>query len=398
MKAIDVKSADDLQALEGVISKIRAHKMGEEIEIRLARRPKVHLFKESRLVAMLATAAQHGRLTLHDWHSEWKNEDADEYFRNSVASLAAAAYAARLTNAKGVGPPFSGSNVIEAVAHERGILEPHNARSDVAELVGKSLSFCAFDPEFDEPLSLSGLVNDKNEFVKEFIRLKRRYLEMSQTSQRRQEFLTGDTPNASASPEQKAEMDLARYVFELYQNGYEHGRLSETDQKIPGLRFICIRRIAPVNEESAAAEAKGFPQLAKYLQERAPQKNRLFYEVSISDQGLGVLRRFLAKRPEFMKQAESPSGRLELLQRLLTEGLTGKVGNRGAGYGLQRALEAVKKLHGFVSLRTDSFWLFGSFPDARSHSLPILSEAVPSQDLAPVAGTHFNALIPLKMR
>lgn len=395
MKAIDVKSTDDLQALETVISKIRAHKVGEEIEIRLARRPKAHLFKESRLVALLATAAQHGQLTLHDWHSVWKHEDIEEYFRRSVTSLAAAVHATRLTNAKGVGPPFSASNVIEAVAHERGILEPHNTRSGVAELVGKSLSFCAFDPEFDEPLSLSGLVNDKNEFVKEFIRLKRRYLE---TSQRRQEFLTADTPNASTSPEQKAEMDLARYVFELYQNGYEHGRLSETDQKIPGLRFICIRRIAPVNEEAAAAEAKGFPQLAKYLEERAPQKNRLFYEVSISDQGIGVLRRFLAKRPEFMKQAESPSGRLELLQRLLTEGLTGKVGNRGAGYGLQRALEAVKKLHGFVSLRTDSFWLFGSFPDARPHSLPTLSEAVPSQDLAPVAGTHFNALIPLKMR
>ena len=108
-----------------------------------------------------------------------------------------------------------------------------------------------------------------------------------------------------------------------------------------------------------------------------------------------MLRRFLAKRPEFSAEAASPEAKLRLLRRLLLESLTSKKGYPGAGFGLERALTAIRALNGFVTLRTDSFWLYSSFADAQAAESP-LQEVLSSTQLARVAGTHFNALIPLR--
>lgn len=129
-------------------------------------------------MALLSTAAQRGRLVVQDWHSEWKGGDAAEYFRGSPASFAAAIYASHLTNDKADEPPLTLKEIRSEVSADGGILEPHNVSREGFELVGKSLTFCAIDPEFTEPLSLSGLVNEKSKFIGHFITLKDRYLEL----------------------------------------------------------------------------------------------------------------------------------------------------------------------------------------------------------------------------
>jgi len=386
MKSVDVRPTDDLQDMENALTTVSACDPGEEIRVHLARRQKMHFFKDSRIAALLATAAQRGVLLVKDWHSEWKPSDAVDYFRGSLASFATATYATGVTNDRDSEPPFTLKEIRNEVGRDGGILEPHNVSAEGYALIGKSLTFCAVDPEFAEPLSLSGLVNEKSKFVSQFIALRDRYLEQKKPAE------AGDLFT------EVSDQDLAGYLFELYQNSFEHGRFSTSDQIIPGLRFISMRKHVAVNREALLSYASGFPQLAQYVERRcALSKSLRFYEVSVSDQGLGMVRRFLAKRQDFSANVGTRETRLELLKRLLTEPLTSKKGYPGAGYGLERALKAVQALNGFVTLRTDSFWLYGAFPDGQDQAAPLLTEVTPGANPAWIAGTHFNALFPLRL-
>jgi hypothetical protein len=301
-----------------------------------------------------------------------------------LGHLAAAVYAREISNEHDVRPPFTGSDVAAAVAHDGGILEPNNPSG--REFSGSSLSFCAIDPGFSEPLALAGLVYNKKRFVDEFTSIKRRDLDRDR-SHANMELFEEDSPDR----------ELAGYVFELYQNGYEHGNRSRADKKkvIPGLRFVSLRKHIAPNFAQLLPYADGFPELADYIRRRYEKHQALkYYEVAVSDQGLGMLDRFLIDRPEFQPEASNRADRLRLLKRLLAETHTSKKGAPGAGGGLIRALRAAKELNGFVSIRTGEFWVYCSYAESSSLQMDLAEVKPPATAL--IAGTHFNALFPLR--
>jgi hypothetical protein len=384
IKVISIPKSHRLSDLERELVEIDHLGRGQDVSFRIARNQGAHFFASSRLAAVLATASQHASCVVEDWHSAWGENDLSHVYRSSVGSLAAATYALSISNSKGDFAPFSGQMVRDAVFRHNGILEPHNPADSGLSFIGKSLTLCAFDPAQEEPLSLAGLVRDKAQFVSEFSAIKRRHFGGDRLSNMEDMF------------RMDPDLNMAEYIFELYQNGYEHGRYN-TDRSgvLPGLRFISVRKHIAANERSLRKYAEGFPELDAYLAENFRNNRALrYYEVGVSDQGLGILRRFLADRPAHASDAGSREARLELLRRILAETLTSKKNAPGAGGGLMKALRAARDLGGFVSLRTDRFWIYAAFAERGDRPL-VFDEVDCGRDLAPIAGTHFNAIFPL---
>jgi hypothetical protein len=148
--------------------------------------------------------------------------------------------------------------------------------------------------------------------------------------------------------------------------------------------------------QSRVRRAESFPELQEYLNQTISGSGTfIFYEVSVSDHGLGIIDRFLATRPEFRSDATILNARIILLNRIVREALSSKY-RTGAGHGLRRALAAVDTLRGFLSLRTDRLWLHHT--SATTASLATRLQLIPvesSEDLPLAAGTHFNMLFPL---
>ena len=150
-------------------------------------------------------------------------------------------------------------------------------------------------------------------------------------------------------------------------------------------------------EQFIDRQAASFPELQAYLARTLRERDTFkLYEVAISDNGLGIIDRFLTTKPEFMSHQETIQARAELVNKIILEALSSKQTQAGAGHGLQKALKAVDKLQGFVSLRTDRLWLYRSPVDgsASAHDRPLLPVSV-QNEYAPVAGTHFNMLFPM---
>ena len=203
------------------------------------------------------------------------------------------------------------------------------------------------------------------------------------------------------------------FLHELYQNGAEHGNKKADNRLISGIRSLSLRLHNPGSSADLKGFAEGFPELEKYIEEWSKlNRGTSFFEVSVNDVGLGIIDRFIATRPEFAASAERTEARLELLLRiLLTPDSNNEPSNyqqaysskdvggqeRGAGRGLERAIDSVRKLNGFVSLRTAEFWLYRSFPNGEEIG-NIAMHQVAGGPFAPVAGTCFTALFPINLR
>ena len=355
-----------------------------ELTVWLPRRLGSQLFKESRVVTLLATAASLGRLVVKDWIQKqvWDSRQAEVRFETAIEGLASVAYAHRISNATGENVDLSLTRLSQAVIENGGIVEgPIGHIAEVSS--AKSFTICALDDQAPEPLVLGG-IHSKEKFVKEFIELRDKYLE--------QAFGTGSSTSSQGSTDRA----LAGFIFELFQNSFEHGRLDENGQIIKGLRYVRLKKHIHYNQNDFLKRAEGFPELQNYIScIGATCKKPIFYEISISDHGMGLIRRFLHTRTEFSLREETPEARVELINRIIDKALSSKVNHPGAGFGLRRAIKAVRDLRGFISLRTNSVWLykeFGQQPSNESDSslLPVQSRELPS-----IAGTHFNMLFPL---
>lgn len=384
MPTIEIRKSDTLIDLERKLVEIQNVDPSQEISFRLSRNPSARFFTSSRLAGLIATASERGRVCIEDWHNHWEESDRSDIFRKSLSGLAAAKYGDVFSNLSGESPPFDVTEIQEEVAFNNGIMEPHNS---VDKVVGSTLTYCAFDPDYTEPLALSGLLYQKQKFSRDFAALKRRHFERDQGDRTMDLF--------AENPEE----DLAQYVFELYQNGYEHGRYGiDKSTILPGLRYISVRKHIATSEEILREYSSGFSELDQYLKRHSEEsKGFKYYEVSVSDRGLGIIRRFLMDRPDHTVDIENRNECGILLRKLLTESLTSKKSADGAGGGLLRALRAVKTLNGFLTLRTDKFWYCAAFPRS-DDTLPTseLREVRCDVTLERIAGTHFNAIIPLR--
>jgi hypothetical protein len=176
-------------------------------------------------------------------------------------------------------------------------------------------------------------------------------------------------------------------VFETFQNSFEHGCLDEEGRIIPGVRSIMLRKHVSQDPRTFLTRALGYPGLEQYLKTSvAASSHHKLLEVSVSDQGLGILRRLKATVPADCL----PEGHdLSLLQQVIEEPLSSKVHFPGAGQGLARVTNAVQELEGFLSVRTGNCWLSFGPDEAGSYGFS-------GVDVSPIVGTHINLLFPLR--
>lgn len=376
----EIKAGDDLLMLEAIGASIQALPPHEPVEIRLARKLGSQFFKESRIASLLGSVARAGRhLTVSDWYNEWREADISSYFQHSLPGMAAATYAGRICNLTGAELPTPQRTLRQEVALAGGILEPkeHGGR-------GNSITFCSFDGESGESLVFATAIGNPSELKRLFHLYRKRYLE------------TG-TGESFSEQTRKADDALTNFIYEVYQNSFEHGRLDGGNAELFGLRFFRLRKHIDFRKESFLNHAEGFPALRDYLELRTPNAGSFkYYEISISDHGMGLVDRFLATRPDYAATA-STMARVDLLNSLLTSPLTSNKDIPGAGYGLPRALAAVEKLEGFLSLRTDCYWQYGSYTGREMGLDKVGLRAVETtEQLSKVAGTHINILLPLR--
>ena len=378
---IEITTKDDLFALETKLAHSALSEDRPSVTVKLSRNLRPDFFGESRVAALLATLGQRCELTVCDWHNEWNESEIEEHFRTSLVGMTAALYSNRVTNIRGVELPETREELLDRVALAGGILEPKTSAAR-----GTSITFCSFDPDRSEAAALAGTLNRKELFKQTLRKYRRKYLEVGKGI-------------AHTVETRRADDRLEDFIFELYQNTYEHGRLNADGAAIPGMRYVRLRKHID-RKVQFLARAATFIELADYLTSLIPEgQDFKFYEVAISDHGLGMIGRFLKTRPDLTRRTDSGEERTALINELLTMPLTSKRDVPGAGYGLSRALRAVSQLSGFISLRTDSLWLCGHFAQGgggleETGLRPVMCKVAPSG----IAGTHFNILLPARIQ
>ena len=329
------------------------------------------------MVAIISTASRNPEVKC-----EW-NPNVSAETHESLVGLASTIY--------GV-PPARGRRFVsvkeakQTLARRLDILEDPPSSKE-------TLTFCAIDEATrSQPVALAGL-SYKTEFIARFGKFVEEYFDKGKSkwfSSRIGMSLFDEGPSAADH--------IYGFVYELYQNTFNHGSLDKEQRTIPGLRLIRLRkRISTTQGRDAFIRgAKGFPELEEYLQRTAPS-DRLFkfYEISISDNGMGIVSRFRTTTGEEPRVPSSTKQNLRLLNRIIAESLSSdaKKSKFGEG-GLQKALRAVDDVKGFVSLRTDNLWVYRSSTDSDGTSKDEwLRPVAVSEELSTIPGTHFSMIV-----
>lgn len=390
---IRIESQMSLGDLEALICEVR--KSDAEVYLWLPRSIGAQLFKASSVARLIATVASNRRLSVIDWIEEVDLSKASERFSGNVEGLASLVYAEKILNAKKRVIDLNMSRIIWTIIQREGIAE--------AAAHGASLTLCAFDEDDKPSIPIAFVSMDtKEKFSQEFVKYRRKYFEVGAGegySEKIQPNLFDVESDGDGLDARGFSHDhyLAHFVFEIFQNTFEHGCKDKDGYVVRGLRYINIQKHISHNRDEFIKRATDFYELGQYLEQRVPNRGTFsFYEISISDYGLGIINRFVASRPDLNVVCEGAESQAKLINQILAQALSSKRAVSGAGHGLKRALTAVRNLGGFVSFRTNNCWLYytqDSAPTAKAsvELLPVTkSEALPG-----VAGTHVNMLFPL---
>lgn len=267
------------------------------------------------------------------------------------------------------------------VDQNKGILE----RGEGAPL---SRSVCSFDPEYPEPRILDGATWNSGIFSEKIAQI---YISVNPGAGR----FAGSSNNVL----QGANERLFRFLFEVQQNSYEHGRYGKRGERIHGLRYLQISHKTFHSASGLRNEWSWFRELMEFAEPLMLRESiSSFLLFAISDFGCGILEKFLSQRPEFKRGDLSYNERRALLNRILIdESMTTKSrGSIAEGAGLQNALTAVSQMQGFVSLRTGKYWMQRSFrhQEAQPNDLSLFESKI-DFELAEVSGTHWLLVLPL---
>ncbi len=359
----------------------RIYKSGvKQVDVWMARDLGPQFFKDTRIVSLLAAATHLGvRVRVIDWAKDpdgGLDEKTRDRFGTTLEGIASLEYADAIVDSQKVDILNRLGDLRRFVSDKDGVRTPEKTS-------GRSLTFCAFDPEDPIPVGFAGL-KGKAAFMREFLRYRRDYFEI------------GSGEGFSDRIPKHIDDELASFAYELWQNGFQHGRLDELNKDIRGLRYIRVQKHVAQATSELVDRAAGFSELQEYLEREARGPGPFkFYEVSIADSGLGICDRFLATRPEFNSGSRADFSAVEVINRIINEALTSKLSQSGAGHGLERAIRAVHRVRGFVSLRSGSSWLYQSINQgaATVNGLQML-EVQHHSDL-PSVGTLFNLIFPL---
>jgi hypothetical protein len=363
---LTVNRRSTLSEIEELLSRLAASH-AEEVEVWLPRDIGTTIFIESRVTALIATAARNRRLRIIDWIQSGR-EGHEKRFGCQVEGIAALQYANEIRNAQQGEVPIRLDRVQDRLESQEGIAED--------DPNGRTMTYCAFDQDVSQQPLAFARVRNKAEFGTQFIKRFKRAFQKDRVV-----FTTApDTPIHR----------LSDFVYELFENTFSHGSLDRNGKVMPGFRFFRLQRHVAVSREQLSSRAEGFPELQEYFERVAePQGTSKFYEISISDHGLGIVDRFVASRPDYRFQSDADD---ERLREIIDKALSSKLHQAGAGHGIGRALKAISDLKGFVSLRLGDIWLCGGSTigagETGAHGLVRVRSG-----LAKVAGTHFNVII-----
>jgi hypothetical protein len=350
----------------GTVEAALAAASGSDVELWLSRNTRASFFVESRVVALLCTLARRGRLQIVD-----RGIDSFDrtYYSTDLVRLGVLQYATTVRSRTQHDITTEVRDAKDSIERSGGVVEtPEPSRT---------VSFCAFDTEARrQPLALS-TVTTKSQFRADFVRRLRTAFQLAEPTA---DLFRNDYENV-----------LADLVFELWENGVQHGCRGEGSGVLPGLRLMHIRRHIAPSLQALKARAEGFPELVAFFDGRAGRRTHRFFEVSISDQGLGIVDRFLASRQDVAQSALGHLTPRQLLIEIMKRALSSKLYQPGAGHGLRKALDAVHGLNGFLSLRFGNEWMYSSCAEPLTSGE--LASVSRSSELHRISGTHFNILV-----
>ncbi|MCY4613336.1 MAG: hypothetical protein OXB94_06930 [Nitrospira sp.] len=375
---LTLTSASDLIECERILSRINS---ATTPTVLLLPKEDRRLFtKDLRVVAIISAASRNSQVKC-EWPSNLSAET-----HQSLIGLAGAVYEVEANE----GQVFVSRNgAKQTLAQRLDILEnPPGSK--------ETLTFCAIDDTTRaQPVALSAL-SEKSKFIDELGNDVRKYFDIGPSEDFSSSIGPGLFDDGSS-----VEECIYGFVYELYQNTFVHGSLDQDQKTIPGLRLLRVRkRIGQVSSRDAFIRGAGqFSELQEYLEENlTSDKTFKLYEISISDNGMGILSRFRSiGQAEPPKEAQAPSENLKLLNRIIAESLSSdsRKSNVGRG-GLQKALDAVDKVKGFVSLRTDNLWVYRSPENTNATSPEELLRPVRIEnggELSKIPGTHFSMIV-----
>jgi|GEM_PF-2533470 len=393
--SIEIGKNITLAEVESRLAEIEARSDRDDATLHLARHLGPNFFVESWVTALIATLSSRHPLTVRDWHRNWEAPEVDQFFKARLSGFSALMNARGVENDSAQTLPVTPAQVRAQTSSLGGVLErnvsvlPPEGVDDYLPGIemtrhaeGRSITICAVDSDTQRnvPVIFSGLMGNRKSFISSFLNLKHRYMER------------GTTSGLEHLDQLAAEEALATFVFEAFQNSFEHGCRDQHGKVIPGVRSILLRKHASIDPSGFLARAQGFPALEEFLkQEIIPGGHTKLLEVSVSDQGLGILGNYLHSQGRFAERTIlSGEERRDLLQDLISGPLTSKTTFPGAGQGLPNVTKAVQTLGGFLTVRTDESWLTYGKQGQRY--------VFQSIDAAPVVGTHISLLFPLRSR
>lgn len=317
------------------------------ITIWLAREFQTQIFVDTRIAALIAAASQRCSVDIVDWGGDGDFEGVASRLAASPEGVAAALFANRILTDNGTPIDHVKEAVINRIIEFGGRAEPRPTESNQA-VSNKTLTIYAFDELDPKPIALSkseDYISFKNNFEKwRFL-----YFEcgIGEEYIRRVGISNSDS--------------VSKFVFEIYQNAFRHGRRSARHDLInPAMRYLRMKRhIGAV--ANFADRAEGFEELQAYLDgSKKTKKQSMYFEVSITDNGIGIVDRFLSTNPFYKERSRDPDFKHWLINEIVSKSLSSNAEHSGAGHGLRNALRAVREVGGFVSIRSGDDWIYYS--------------------------------------
>ena len=373
---LDLIRGQTLLDLESLLLSISGSK-ANSLDVWLATELGPNLFKDTLIASLFAFIASQGKhLRVIDWTTNPSAERIKDRFGTTLEGLASLEFAHEIVDARKVDLRSQVQDLRFDAIEKSGIRTPETTG-------GKVLTFCAFDPEMPTPLGFVG-VEGKASFTRRLLAVRKEFFEIGVGEGFSQQISRG------------ADQALAGFVYELWQNGIQHGRFDARHQAIRGMRYLRLRKHVGLERSKFMERADGFPELQHYLDRQIGGSKKLkFYEVAIADSGIGIVDRFVATRPEFQSGHATADDHAALINKIINESLSSKLNQAGAGHGLEQAISAVRELKGFLSLRTGISWLYYAPGEERTDSTA--GRLTPVKHNGPFAplGTQINLIYPL---
>jgi hypothetical protein len=385
---VKIKKDDTLLKLEEHNRTINSD--GKEIRMYVPQNFEKRIFHSARMSALIATACLGDKTTtLTEWWDKASNENIHERLSGTLVGITSAFLAQRIENSKHEKLEINLNEFVRSVAHNnRGLID--NSQ------FGHDFIFCSFDSTIDgrdypRPIALSA--NNVQDFTREFLKIKREKIDLA--------FGISNAGQASLFLEYNTyerEKSLAALLFELYENTIQHGNRDENNSLIEGVRTFSVKRHIFNKPDEIKKQTEGFQELQYYFDRIAKSKNYKklwFYEVTIIDNGIGIVKRFIASRPDFKKDSSFMAlPTFEKLNHIITQSLSSKLFT-GAGKGIKIALKNLIGLDGFATIRTNDIWAYFDGTARESKVSPSFTKVKTASKLENTRGTSYSIILPV---